>query len=95
MRFFVIATRSQSLDECTPELLNAEAKAAAKLWAEDFIREIYNRTDGMGGIIVVEARDEDEVRGRLTAMPMVERGFLTLEVYGAKAWRVIDDVASG
>ncbi len=94
MRFFVIATRDRSLDDCTPDFLAAEAKAAAKLWAEDFIREIYNRADGMGGIIVVEAKDEDEVRDRMQSMPMVKRGYLKLDVYGAKAWRVIDDVAA-
>jgi hypothetical protein len=83
------------LEDCTPEFLAAEAKAAAKLWAEDFIREIYNRSDGMGGIIVVEAKDEDEVRGRMGSMPMVANGYLRLDVYGARAWRVIDDVAAG
>ena len=95
MRFFVIATRDRGLEDCTPEFLAAEAKAAAKLWAEDFIREIYNRSDGMGGIIIVEAKDEAEVRGRMESMPMVANGYLKLDVYGTKAWRVIDDVATG
>jgi len=48
MKFFVIATRSQSAspNEFTPELLESETKRALRLWADDFIRELYGRTDG-------------------------------------------------
>ena len=94
MRFFVIATRKKTLEHLTPNFLKAEIKAAAKLWADDIIREIYNRTDGMGGIIIVEAESEEEVRNSLSTMPMVENGILKLDIYGAKAWRAIDDLAS-
>ena len=82
MRFFVIATRSQtaSPDVFTPELLNSEGKRALKLLADDFIREIYGRTDGNGGVIVVEAASESEAKEKLGAMTdemhLVKRRYL-------------------
>ncbi len=95
MRFFVIATRSQtaSPDVFTPELLNSEGKRALKLLADDFIREIYNRTDSKGGVIVVEAASESEVKEKLGTLPMVQAGLLSLEIYGTKLWRVFEAMA--
>ena len=92
MRFFVIATRSQSAspDELTSELLDSEAKRALRLWADDFIRELYGRTDGKGAIMVVEASSETEVKEKLGTLPMVQKGLLSLEVYGTKLWRVLE-----
>ena len=96
MRFFVIATRNQTAlpDEFTAELLDFEGKTALKLLAEDFIREIYNRTDGKGGVIVVEADSESEVKERLGTLPMVQKGLLSLEIYGTKVWRVFEAMAA-
>ncbi len=86
MRFFIIATRSQTAtpDEFTAELLHSEGKSALKLLADDFIREIYSRTDSKGGVIVVEAASENEVKEKLGTLPMVQKGLLSLEIYGTK-----------
>lgn len=92
MRFFVILTRSEtaSPDEFTPELLESEAKSALRLWADDFIRELYGRTDGKGAIMVVEATSEDEVKETLGALPMVQKSLPSLEIYGTKLRRVLE-----
>ena len=97
MRFFVIATRSPkaTADQLTENLLKKEGKQALKLMTEDFIREIYNRTDGTGGVIVVEAASEDEVRERLGTLPMVQAGLLSLEIHGVRLWRVFEAMATG
>ena len=95
MRFFVIGTRGEVLNELPPEFLQDELKCAARLWKDDFIREIYNRTDGKGGVFVVEAESEEEVVEKLGTLPMVQKGILTLEVYGAKVWRAIEAIADG
>lgn len=96
MKFFVIATRSEtaSPDEFTPELLKAESKTAMKLWADDFVRELYSRTDGKGAILVVEAADEDEVRAKLGTLPLAQKGLLTAEIYGTKVYRAIAAMAA-
>lgn len=95
MRFFVIGTQAEVLDQLTPEFLRYELKCAANLWKDDFIRVIYNRTDGKGGVFVVEADSEEEVREKLGSLPMVREGILTLDVYGAKVWRAIEAIADG
>ncbi len=95
MRFFVIGTQAEVLDQLTPEFLRHELKCAANLWKDDFIRVIYNRTDGKGGVFVVEADSEEEVREKLGSLPMVREGILTLDVYGAKVWRAIEAIADG
>ena len=95
MRFFVVATRNPATPpDKLSELLEAEGKQALKLMAEDFIREIYNRTDGTGGIIVVEATSESEVQEKLGTLPMVNMGALTLEIHGVKLWRVFEAMAN-
>ena len=96
MRFFVVATRNPATpsEELTSELLKTEGKQALKLMAEDFIREIYNRTNGTGGIIVVEAASENEVQEKLGTLPMVQMGALTLEIHGVKLWRVFEEMAN-
>ncbi len=97
MRFIVVATRSEtaSADEFTPELLKAESKTAMKLWAGDFIRELYSRTDGKGAVMIVEAADEDEVKAKLGTLPMAQKGLLSAEIYGIKAYRAIAAMAEG
>ncbi len=79
MRFIIVATRSEtaSADEFTPELLKAESKTAMKLWADDFIRELYSRTDGKGAVLIVEAADEDEVKAKLGTLPLAQKGLLS------------------
>ena len=95
MRFVVVATRSATApaDAFTPEILQVESQAAMKMWVDDFIRELYSRTDGNGAILVVEAASEDEVRRKLATLPMAEKGLLTVEIYGIKAYRALASLA--
>jgi hypothetical protein len=67
--------------------LEAESLQALRLFAADKIREIYSRTDGRGAIIVLEAQDEAEARSFLETLPLVQKGMLEFDVYGAKPYR--------
>ena len=95
MRFVVIATRNESAppEKFTPEVLQAEAKAAMKMWADDFIRDLYSRTDGKGAIVIVEAADEAEVTKKLGTLPFMQQGLLSIDIYGIKAYRAIAALA--
>ena len=95
MRFVIVATRSEtaSPDEFTPEILQAESKTAFKLMADDFLRELYSRTDGKGAILVVEAASEDEVKEKLGTLPLAQKNLLSAEIYGIKAYRAIAAMA--
>ena len=95
MKFVIVATRNQtaSPDEFTPEILQAETKAAFKMMADDFLRELYSRTDGKGAILIVEAASEDEVKQKLATLPMAQKNLLSAEIYGTKAYRAIAALA--
>lgn len=97
MRFVVIAHRNPDADpsEFKPELMEAEAKTALGMLAEDFAREIYSRTDGKGAVLIVEADSEDEVKKRLAELPLAKAGLLTADVYGIKVYRAIEAMAKG
>jgi len=97
MRFVVIAHRNQDADpsEFKPELMQAEAKTALGMLAEDFVREIYSRTDGNGAVLICEADSEDQVKERLAELPLAKAGLLTADVYGIKVYRAIEAMAQG
>ncbi len=96
MKFVIIATRNPEADpsEFTPEVLEAEAKMALGFMAEDFVRELYSRTDGRGAVIVVEAEDEAAVEKKLGQLPLAVKGLLIAEIYGVKTYRAIAAMAA-
>ncbi len=96
MKFVIIATRNQDApqEKFTPELMQAELKKAMGFWAEDFIRELYSRTDGKGAVIVVEADSEAAVEKKLGQLPLAQKGLISAEIYGVKAYRAIEAMAN-
>ena len=88
MKIFVVATRTGDPDKIGP-LLEPEAKMALGMVADDFVREIYSRKDGMGAIVVVEADSLEDAQARLGKLPLVEANLLTLEYYPVGAYRAI------
>ena len=94
MKIIVVATRNE---KATPEAiqpyLDLEAKTALSLMADDFVREIYGRADGQGAVLVVEADGEAEVRDRLSALPLMQNGFLDLTIYPVGPYRGIAQAA--
>ena len=63
----------------TPELMEAEAERARRLYADGFTRQIWSRGDHPGAAMVVEAASADEARAALGTLPLVEKGMLLLE----------------
>ena len=89
MKVIVVATRADRPDEEFAPHLGPESKMALQMFASDFIREIYSRNDGQGAILVIEASGEDEVRERLSELPLVKAELLTTEIYGVGPYRGI------
>ena len=88
MKIVAIAHRSEDHGpEDFAPFLDAESECVLKLFAEETVREIYSRTDGKGAVLVLEAKDEDEVRQILSGLPMVQQKLLTIDVYGTKPYR--------
>ena len=88
MKIIAVAHRStEHPEEAFTPHLEAEARRALELFAEESFREIYSRTDGKGAIIVIEAADEAEARAKLDSLPLAKMGLLSFDVYGTKPYR--------
>ena len=94
MKVVVVATRADKPAEEFAPHMAAESKMALGMYAEDFVREIYSRQDGMGAILVLEAANEDEVKSRLDELPLAKAGLLTFEIYGVAPYRGIAAAAN-
>jgi|TARA_B110000914_G_scaffold50991_1_gene43804 hypothetical protein len=90
MKIFVVATRNEDrpAEDFAP-LMDPEADYALKLYKEEFVREIYSRTDGKGALVVVEAINEEKALEILSNLPLAKAGLLSFEVYGTTAYRGI------
>lgn len=90
MKVVAIATRKQDAkpEDFAPHL-DAEANAALSLYRDEFIREIYSRTDGKGAIVVLECNDVAHAERVLAQLPMIKAGLLSVEIYGVKPYRGI------
>lgn len=67
-----------------------EARAALRLVADDFVREIYGRQDGNGAVMVCEAESADAVEKKLAAsLPFAREGFLTFDIFPLVPYRGI------
>ena len=88
MKIVAIAHRSEKHKpvEFTPHL-EAEAARSIKLYAEGRVRELYNRSDGKGAVLVLEAENEQEAERLLDSLPLAKLGMLTFDIYPVKPYR--------
>lgn len=88
MKVFVVATRKPGFapGDFQPHFA-AESRRAAEMYRDGHIREIYSRADGKGAILIFEAADAEAVRPLMDSLPLVEKGMLTYEIYGAGPYR--------
>ena len=59
------------------------------MYRDEIVREIYNRTDGKGAIVVLECKDEEEAKRLVGELPLAKVGLLSFEIYGTKPYRGI------
>jgi len=88
MKIFAITTRKQDAKSAEFEPhLEAEVVAALTLYRDEFIREIYSRTDGKGAVIVFECLDVDHAQRLFNELPLVKAGLLSAEFFGTKPYK--------
>lgn len=90
MKVVVVATRKADAkpEEFAPYLAD-EANHALRMYRDEIVREIYNRTDGKGAIVVLECKDEEEAKRLVGELPLAKVGLLSFEIYGTKPYRGI------
>jgi muconolactone delta-isomerase len=64
----------------TPELMEAEAERARRLYTDGVYRQIWSRGDVPGAAIVVEAPSENAARDVLDTLPLKANGMLLLDL---------------
>jgi muconolactone delta-isomerase len=78
MQFIAINKRNAdkfSADEIGKKV-PLEVLRVRELYAEGFVRQIWHRADIPGGVLLIEAENEDAVRSRLRTLPMVQAGMV-------------------
>ena len=64
-----------SADDFKPLLVN-EAKKVWDFYQQDIIREIYFRADRTSAVLVLECRDVEEAKQKLSELPLVSAGLI-------------------
>ena len=82
MQFLTISRRrTESFAEADFAARAEEERAQARaLYAEGFIRQIWQRGDVAGACIVVEAKAEAHVRERLNTLPLYQAGMIEFSI---------------
>jgi len=79
MQFLVINTRRTEgvdLEEFNAKV-GGEVAKVKEFYANGFVRTIWHRGgETPGGVLVVEANNESEVRERLSTLPLVDAGIV-------------------
>jgi len=81
MRIIAIEVEKPGLNkrDFVPHLRD-EAKQGWELYKEGFIREMYFREDKPEAVLILEAKDVDEAKEKLSTLPLVKNGLITFEL---------------
>jgi muconolactone delta-isomerase len=88
MQFLTVSRRrTERFADTDFAALAEEEKAQARaLYAEGFIRQIWQRGDVAGACIVVEADSEAYVRERLNTLPLYQAGMIEFSIIPLKPY---------
>ncbi len=94
MRVICVAKRDpNAAPESFAELADAESQTAMRFAVDDFVREIYSIADGSGAVIIVEAESADAAKAKLSELPFVKAGLLSIDYIPIKAYRALAKLA--
>lgn len=78
------APRAHARPDALAPLMVAEIEAVWRDYASGLIREIYERADQPGVVMVCEADDRSAVEEMLANLPLAQAGFLDTQVIEVK-----------
>ena len=88
MKFFVIGKRKENIKpEQFAEYLDLEAEMAIQIFREEFIRELYSIKGGKGACMVIEAKDENEIKEKLSVLPFVKNNYIDIDIIDVNPYR--------
>ena len=68
-------------------LLDDEAEALRRLYAEGIVRSAWSRDDVPGACLLLEAESLDAAHAALTRLPLVAKGMIELQTIALKGYR--------
>lgn len=71
-------TETFSDDDFAP-VLEPEAEAVRRLYAQGIVRAIWSRGDTPGGVMLIEADSVEAARAVVASYPLMQKGMLELE----------------
>jgi hypothetical protein len=77
---------SEAKSEDFQPYLKAEAKKVWELQQEDFIREIYFRSDRSTAILMIESDSIEMAKDKLQQLPLVSNGLIDFELIPLKPY---------
>ena len=80
--------RANATPDATGSLMVPEIEAVWRDYARGLIREIYERVDQRGVVMVCEAEDRFEVEAMLANLPLAKAGFLDTQVIELKPFEL-------
>ena len=88
MQFLILSRRrSESFTDAQfATHVDAEREQARRLYAEEFIRQIWQRSDVPGSCLIVEAASDAQVRERLDTLPFFATGMVEFSVIPLKPY---------
>ncbi len=94
MKVICVAKRDpNAAPERFAELADAESQTAMRFAVDDFVREIYSIADCSGAILIVEAESAEAAKAKLSDLPFVKAGLLTIDYLPVKAYRALSKLA--
>lgn len=94
MRVICVAKRNpEGKPEDFAALADKESQTAMRFAVDDFVREIYSIADGSGAVIIVEAESAEAAKTKLSELPFVKAGLLSIEYIPIKAYRALAKLA--
>lgn len=82
MKFIALEVENHPVNwaEVPPDLLRAEARQVYGLQQDGFIRQIHFRADTKSAVIEWECDSLDQVKEFMTALPLVEAGYIHFDI---------------
>jgi muconolactone delta-isomerase len=71
----------------TPELLDAEAEQARRLYAQGIFRQVWGHQSPAGAVVLIEAESRAAADEALATLPLAQREMLEVEVLAVGPYR--------
>ena len=74
----VTRTTSKKDSDISPKMLDDEVNYVRRQYGENILRQIWNRGDANGAVLLLEVKDVEQAKSVIANLPLAKLGFLEL-----------------